>query len=582
MPDPMPILPGAPTDSCLVLCEFRVIGIPGGTVAHRVLIEHGVLKVAVLRPQGRVHDHDVQKAAFADTAVRHAVFYHGQHKMDGLARRPLVREKTAFAQGGFVHACIHLSPAYGYDDPPFRRKLPCGAAWLQQVPCHAPCDKANTKRPIWCSIPLIMDTATTPLPQESLHAWIRLVVSVLLMTIGGAGMYSVTVVLPQIQAEFAVSRSDASLPYTLTMLGFGLGGILMGRLADRYGVLVPIVAGTLGISAGFVWAGSASNLLQFNLAQGLLIGMLGSSATMAPLVADTSQWFTRRRGIALAICMSGNYLAGSVWPPILQHFIDSVGWRQTYIGLGLFCLASMLPLALVYRRRPPADAVPVAASRAGRPERPYVLEARQSDPARPLGLAPGALLALLSLAGVACCVAMAMPQVHIVAYCGDLGFGAARGAQMLSLMLGMGIVSRLVSGWIADHIGGLRTLLLGAILQGLALLMFLGSSGLVSLYVVSALFGLFQGGIVPAYALIVREYFAPHEAGARVGTVLMATLFGMALGGWLSGAIFDLSGSYRAAFINGIAWNVLNVSIIGFLLYRARRGLRGAALHGAV
>lgn len=410
-----------------------------------------------------------------------------------------------------------------------------------------------------------------PASSESPYAWARLIVSLLLMTIGGSGMYSVTVVLPQIQAEFDVSRSDASLPYTLTMIGFGMGGILMGRLSDRFGVLAPIVIGTLGISAGFIWAGSAGQLWQFNLAQGIFIGLFGTAATFAPLVADTSQWFNRHRGIALAICMSGNYLAGAVWPPIMQHFIDTEGWRNTYMGLGVFCLISMLPLALVYRRRPPAIAAAAAVSHA-RPHARFAREAASSDPAKPLGFTPAALQMLLCVAGVACCVAMAMPQVHIVAYCGDLGFGAARGAEMLSLMLGFGIASRLVSGWISDHIGGLRTLLLGSILQGVALLMFLSSNGLVSLYLISGMFGLFQGGIVPAYALIVREYFAPKEAGARVGTVLMATLFGMALGGWMSGAIFDLTGSYQAAFVNGIAWNLLNISIIGFLLYRARSG----------
>ena len=190
---------------------------------------------------------------------------------------------------------------------------------------------------------------------------------------------------------------------------------------------------------------------------------------------------------------------------------------------------------------------------------------------RPLGLSPATLQGLLCIAGVACCVAMSMPQVHIVAYCGDLGFGAARGAQMLALMLGLGVVSRLASGWISDHIGGLRTLLLGSVLQGLALLLFFFNDSLASLYVISALFGLFQGGIVPSYALIVREYFSPKDAGARVGTVLMATLFGMALGGWMSGAVFDATGSYRAAFANGIAWNALNLSIVIFLLWRARR-----------
>jgi MFS family permease len=194
-----------------------------------------------------------------------------------------------------------------------------------------------------------------------------------------------------------------------------------------------------------------------------------------------------------------------------------------------------------------------------------------------MGMRPGVVQALLCVAGVACCVAMSMPQVHIVAYCGDLGFGPARGAEMLALMLGLGVVSRLVSGAVSDRIGGLRTLLLGSVLQGVALLAFLPSTGLVSLYVVSALFGLFQGGIVPAYALIVRQHFSPAEAGARVGTVLMATLFGMALGGWMSGAVFDWTGSYRAAFINGIAWNLLNLCIVGFLLWRATISMREGA-----
>ncbi|MBK6006440.1 MFS transporter [Ramlibacter ginsenosidimutans] len=394
---------------------------------------------------------------------------------------------------------------------------------------------------------------------ESPYAWLRLAVSLLLMTIGGSGMYSITVVLPRMQQDFAVTRGDASLAYTLTMIGFGAGGVLMGRIADRLGIMAVVMLGAAGLGVGFIAAGLAPGLLLFCLAQGLLVGLLGTSATFAPLVADTSRWFDRRRGIALAICMSGNYTAGALWPPVMQFFIDAHGWRATYMGMGVFCIAAMVPLALVLRRQPPAVELHVTGAAA----RSDVSESR------PLGLAPNVLLALLSLAAVACCVAMSMPQVHIVAYCGDLGFGAARGAEMLSLMLGMGVVSRLVSGWVSDRIGGLRTLLLGSVLQGIALLAFLPSDGLVSLYVVSGMFGLFQGGIVPAYALIVREYFPAQQAGARVGTVLMASLLGMALGGWMSGAVFDLTGSYRAAFLNGIAWNLLNVSIVGFLLWRA-------------
>ena len=394
---------------------------------------------------------------------------------------------------------------------------------------------------------------------ESRYAWTRLAAALALMTLGGSGMYVISVVLPLVQADFGVSRSDASLPYTFTMLGFGLGGVLMGRLSDRFGVMVPVLIGAVGLAAGFVAAGNAGSLWEFNLAQGLLIGLLGTSATFAPLVADISLWFTRRRGIAVAICISGNYLAGAVWPPVMQQFIAGAGWRQTYIGIGVFCLAAMLPLALVLRRRPPIAALPAAG-----------VTPVASGSEATLGLSPGVLQALLCIAGVSCCVAMSMPQVHIVAYCGDLGYGPARGAEMLSLMLACGIVSRLASGWISDHIGGLRTLLLGSTLQMIALFLFLPFTGLVSLYLVAALFGLFQGGIVPSYALIVREHFTPREAGARVGTVLMATLFGMALGGWMSGAIFDYTGSYRAAFFNGIVWNLLNIGIVAFLLHRLR------------
>ena len=393
---------------------------------------------------------------------------------------------------------------------------------------------------------------------ESPYAWTRLVAALLLSTIGGVGMWSVVVALPAIQAEFGVARSDASLPYTLTMVGFGLGGIFMGRLSDRFGIIVPVVVGTVSLALGYVLASSAGSLWQYALAEGVLIGFLGSSATFGPLLADTSLWFNRRRGIAVAIFASGNYLAGTVWPPIVQHFIETAGWRQTHAGIGMFCLASMLPLALMLRRRPPALELGPGSGRAA------------AWPQRPFGLSPRALQALLVVAGLACCVAMSMPQVHIVAYCGDLGYGAARGAEMLSVMLGFGIVSRLASGWICDRIGGVRTLLLGSSLQGVALLLFLPFDGLVSLYVISALFGLFQGGIVPSYAIIVREYFSPREAGVRVGTVLMATLFGMALGGWMSGVIFDLTGSYKAAFLNGTLWNLLNVSIAVFLLLRGR------------
>jgi len=396
---------------------------------------------------------------------------------------------------------------------------------------------------------------------DSRYAWTRLCVALALMTIGSSAMYVVAVVLPSVQAEFGTARADASLPYTLLMVGFGLGGVFMGRLADRRGVALPLWIGAAGLGAGFAAAALAGNIWSFAIAHGILLGLVGSSASFAPLVADTALWFDRRRGIAVAICASGNYVAGAIWPPIVQHFVESVGWRQTYLGLAAFTFVTMTVLAFFMRGRAPA----VTAAEGG--------ATRASAPERPFGLSKTAAQTLLSIAGVACCVAMAMPQVHIVAYCGDLGYGAARGAQMLSLMLACGVVSRLVSGAICDRIGGLRTLLLGSVLQGTALLLFLPFDSLASLFVVSALFGLFQGGIVPSYAIIVREHFAADEAGWRTGTILMMTLFGMALGGWMSGKVFDLTGSYHAAFINGIAWNLLNLSIAFFLLrgHAARR-----------
>jgi len=391
-----------------------------------------------------------------------------------------------------------------------------------------------------------------PGDSEPLSAWLRLAAAVLLCTIGGVGLWSVVVSLPPIQAEFGAARAGASLPYTATTLGFAFGGVAMGRLADRFGIAATAAGATLALGIGYVAAGLSANLWQFTFAHGLLIGV-GSSATFAPLIADVSRWFTRRRGIAVAICASGNYLAGTFWPSIVNYFIARTGWRLTHIGIGLVCTATMLPLTMTLRQRAPKQQTTVA-------------ERSSIPPGQQIGLSDKTLQVLLVVAGLACCVAMAMPQVHIVAYCGDLGYGVARGAEMLSLMLGFGIISRIGSGWISDRIGGLPTLLLGSTLQGLALVLYLLFDGLTSLYVVSALFGLFQGGIVPSYAIIVREYFPANQAGTRIGVVIMATLFGMALGGWMSGAIFDLTGSYQAAFVNGLLWNLLNGSITLWLL----------------
>jgi MFS family permease len=399
-----------------------------------------------------------------------------------------------------------------------------------------------------------VQTRSDPGDVDSSYSWLRLTIAVALATVGGVGMWSIMVALPAIQAEFGVSRADATLPFTMVMIGFGGGGVLMGRLADRFGVAVPLGIGTLVMSVGYLATGWSSSLMQVALAHGL-IG-IGCSAGFGPLMTDISHWFERRRGIAVALAAVGNYTSGTIWPPVVQHFIATSGWRATHIGIGLFCFVAMLPLVFAMRRRIKDHHSDAAAAARRRAQIPF---------------SPMTLQVLLCIAGVGCCVAMSMPQVHIVAYCGDLGYGVARGAEMLSVMLGFGIISRIASGFIADRIGGVRTLLLGSVLQGVALFLYLWFDGLASLYVISALFGLFQGGIVPSYAIIIREYFSPREAGTRLGFVLLATLMGMALGGWMSGLIFDLTGSYRAAFLNGIAWNLLNVSIMVWLLQRSRR-----------
>jgi MFS family permease len=396
---------------------------------------------------------------------------------------------------------------------------------------------------------------------DSSDAWRRLATALALGTIGCIGMWSFVVALPSVQADFGVARGEASLAFTLTMIGFGLGGMVMGRLADCRGIAWPATCGALALGVGYVLSGFAGSIWQFALAQGL-IGF-GSSAAFGPLMSDISHWFARRRGIAVAIASCGNYLAGTLWPPVVQTSIASHGWRATQIAIGVLCVATMLPLILALRRPAPrlASIEPRAAASGGRGA---------------LGVSPNTLMVLLCVAGVGCCVAMAMPQVHIVAYCGDLGYGPARGAEMLAAMMGFGIISRIAGGFIADRIGSLQTLLLGSLLQGVALFLYLWFDGLVSLYVISALFGLFQGGIVPMYAIIVRECFSPTETGTRLGIVLMATLVGMALGGWMSGVIFDLTGSYRAAFLNGIGWNLLNVAIVLWLLMRPTRRLAQA------
>lgn len=389
---------------------------------------------------------------------------------------------------------------------------------------------------------------------DSAYAWTRLAISVLLATIGCAGMWVIVVIMPAVQAEFGVTRADASLPYTMTMIFFAIGSVLFGRAIDAFGYWRPALVCVLALAAGFIVASRAQSITQFTLAQGVLIG-LGSAAMFSGLIADVSHWFRKRRGVAVALAASGNYVAGAFWPAITPYFLETYGWRATYAGIGVISLATMIPLVLLLRRRIGHD---------------LGSETVAANVRRALPLTPRQLQGLLVVAGLGCCIAMSMPQVHIVAYCMDLGYGVARGSEMLAIMLAAGIVSRVGSGFLADRIGGIRTLLIGSVLQCLALLAYIPFDGLASLYVVSFVFGLSQGGIVPCYAIIVREYLPAAEAGRRIGVVIPATIVGMAAGGWMGGWIYDLTGSYAMAFVNGIVWNLINIGVMLLVLYSDR------------
>ncbi|MGJ4854880.1 MFS transporter [Labrys sp. KB_33_2] len=404
--------------------------------------------------------------------------------------------------------------------------------------------------------------ADRPGDVDSAYSWLRLVLTLILGTVACVGNWSVVVVLPTLQVEFDTLRGGASLPYTCTMLGFAVGGVVMGRLADRAGIVVPILIGAVLLCAGYVLAAFTSNIWQF-AALSIVIG-LGSAAGFAPLISDLSHWFRKRRALAVTFAASGSYLAGAVWPLVIEHFQSDYGWRATHIGIGLFAPVAMVPLALALTRRPATTtyAAAEAATEAARGE---------------LGLSANALQAILVVAGFACCMAMSMPQVHIVAYCGDLGYGVAIGTQIIALMLGLGVVSRLASGVVADRIGAGPMLLIGSAMQGAALLLYLFFNSLSSLWVISGLFGLFQGGIVPMYAVIIRQFLPPREAGARISLVLMATVLGMACGGLASGFIYDATQSYRLAFLHGFLWNVVNLVLVGWLILWPKRRQRSKA-----
>jgi MFS family permease len=392
---------------------------------------------------------------------------------------------------------------------------------------------------------------------DSRQAWMRLAVAVLIASVGAVGMWSVVVVMPVVQAEFAATRGAVSLAATMIFFGFGLGSVITGKITDRLGIVAAMGISIAFLAGSYLLAALSTALWQFIIIS-FLMG-LGTSATFAPLMAEASHWFERYRGLAVTIVASGNYIGGTIWPPLVNWGTQTYGWRATHFAIAIVCAVLMTILLMVLRQIMGGSA---AHDHANAP-----------PPRVDLNLSTNTLTVLLCIASISCCVAMSMPQVHIVSYCGDLGYGVARGAEMLSLMMGFGIISRVGSGFIADRFGGMVTLMIGSVAQAVALFFYLFFTSLPSLYLISAMFGLFQGGIVPSYAIIVRETMPANEAATRVGMVIFASVVGMSFGGWMSGVIFDLTGSYAAAFANGFAWNLLNIAIVLMLLMRGRQRL---------
>ena len=386
---------------------------------------------------------------------------------------------------------------------------------------------------------------------DSLKSWIRLILLFSLGITGTVGMWSVVVVMPAIESDFNIDRGKASLLYATTMVGFGLGNFLIGKIIDKYGLKLPIIVATLILVISYL-IGTISTEFWHLLILQIFMGT-AAATFFGPSMADIGNFFEKRRGLAVAIIASANYVAGAFWPLIISYFLETMTWKDVYLYIALICIIIMIPISFFLKNNISQN------------ESDINTEASNT---KLTNLSPSALQTLLILAGIGCCLAMAMPQVHIVALCVERGFGLSIGAEILAVMLFSGMISRVGFGYLSDKIGPVYTLFIGSLLQMISLVFFLPFDSQLSLYIVSLMFGLSQGGIVPAYAMIVRKYLPLKEVGERVGLVIMATIVGMGLGGWMSGEIFDITQSYKLAFVNGIFWNFTNLLIVTFIMWK--------------
>ena len=392
---------------------------------------------------------------------------------------------------------------------------------------------------------------------ETRQSWVVALVALAILSLSYGAPLIAVVALKPIAAELGTDRSAPTIAGSLAYLGSGLGGIMMGWLAERIGVRAVVTFGAVMVGIG-LYVASQGGLTSLYLGYGLLVGLVGTSGMFAPLMTYVTRWFDRKRGTAVALISSGQYIAGTIWPALIQLGIDAFGWRLTMASFGLLVAVTVVPLALVFLRRPPEyDALDAASS--GPPSGEPVL-----------GLKPNFVLGVLALATFFCCVTMSMPLQHLVAFCSDLGFATSHGPAMLSLLLACAFLSRQFWGWLADRIGGLRTVLATSVCQAIAMSLFLTTQSEYGLFTVSAIFGFGFAGLIPGYVLTVRELFPAREASWRIPMILFLGLTGMAAGGWLAGAMYDYFGHYAPAFLAGIVANLANLALIGALVWRSR------------
>jgi len=389
---------------------------------------------------------------------------------------------------------------------------------------------------------------------ESRASWVVASVALVTMLMAFGAAWITVVALKDIAAEVGGKRSIPALASALAWLCSGAGGILMGRIADRVGTRWTVMFGALMIGTGLTISTFGPSWPLW-IGHGLFIGLIGLGGINAPMYIYVSRWFDRRRGSALALISSGSYLAGAMWPPLFERAIAAFGWQQAMLWYAAAEIVVIVPLAAICFRHPPEVNYPAVTSSGG-------------EKARVLGWPPNAVFAMMCGAGVLCCVPMAMPQGHLVAFCSDLGIARSVSAVMLSVLLGTAFLSRQIWGAISDRIGGLATVLIGSAWQCSAMIAFLLTQDEVGLFTVAAAFGLGFSGIIPAYVLALRELFPASEASWRIPTLLLFSGSGMAAGGWIAGLLYDHFGYYAPAFAAGIGSNILNLMVVGLLVAR--------------